>query len=243
MSPFEYLYGTRARLPSDVLQELPASLARLPDTDPALGLLTALSTVHQLRDAASEQRLFAQARQSYNSDEGRLRVDFHQNQLVWLSRESVPTAEDGVRYSKFLPAWLGPFRVWNKINDNAYCIEGNNGVRRSVNVRHLKPFHEPLPELARSGDIEAAESQVDTPSVEREDDPSYVPPHSAMPALLEYPDSDDDSVESVHPLTPPTGTDPDAETEDDTLPAAPAMTASGRPLRSTVMSHRFARPQ
>jgi len=252
ISPFEYLYGARPRMPGDIMQELPESLARLPRNDPGARMLSLLPTLQQLRDYASEQRLFAQARQSHYADISREPpTEYHLGQLVWLGRESVDLAEDGVRHSKFLPKWLGPYKIFNKINNNAYVIEGNNGVHRPVNVRLLKPYSEPLPELSRSGDIEAQASRLDVSVAPREADPDFVSAHPALPDSNAQ-DEDDPDGDSVYerPLSPPrnssrrvTFSDPEAETDSDEPVPAPRLSSAGRPLRAAAASHRFARPQ
>src|SRR5689334_16866136 len=98
-----------------------------------------------------EQRVFAQARQQHFADGSREKVVFEPGQLVMLHREEVPVSADGKRHAKFLPLWLGAYRVVAMINDNAVEIEGRDGVRRVVSVQRVKRFYPPMGPEPRFG--------------------------------------------------------------------------------------------
>ena len=48
------------------------------------------------------------------------------------------------KHGKLKPRANGPFKVLQRINDNAYKIElpGNYGVQETFNVADLSPYHE-----------------------------------------------------------------------------------------------------
>jgi len=67
---------------------------------------------------------------------------FQEGDLVWihLRKECFPTK----RRSKLLPRADGPFRVLQRIGENAYKIEldGDYGVSATFNVSDLSPYEE-----------------------------------------------------------------------------------------------------
>lgn len=70
----------------------------------------------------------------------RKRVLFKEGDLVWihLNKDSFPKG----RASKLQPRADGPFKVLERINDNAYKIElpSHYNVSDTFNVSDLKPF-------------------------------------------------------------------------------------------------------
>lgn len=77
-----------------------------------------------------------------SAKKGRKFVQFVPGDLVWihLRKERFPTQ----RNSKLMPIADGPFRVIEKINDNAYKLElpKNYNVSATFNVRDLTPYLE-----------------------------------------------------------------------------------------------------
>ena len=73
-------------------------------------------------------------------DKGRKHVVFAPRDLVWLHlrRDRFPE----LRKSKLMPRPDGPFKVLEKINDNACKLElsANFGVSSTFNIADLKPF-------------------------------------------------------------------------------------------------------
>jgi hypothetical protein len=67
-------------------------------------------------------------------------VTFEPGYLVWLHlrKDRFPT----LRRSKLMPCAAGPFKVLQKINDNAYVLDlpAKYGVSSSFNVADLKPY-------------------------------------------------------------------------------------------------------
>jgi hypothetical protein len=70
---------------------------------------------------------------------GRKLVTFEPGDLVWLHlrKDRFPT----LHRSKLMPRVAGPFKVLQKINDNAYVLDlpTEYGVSSSFNVADLKP--------------------------------------------------------------------------------------------------------
>ncbi|GAV59615.1 hypothetical protein CFOL_v3_03146 [Cephalotus follicularis] len=70
------------------------------------------------------------------------RVVFKEGDLVWihLRRERFPVG----RFGKLKPRADGPFKVLQRINDNAYKIElpGEYNVSGTFNVANLSPYYD-----------------------------------------------------------------------------------------------------
>ena len=70
----------------------------------------------------------------------RKKIIFEPGDLVWLHlrKERFPSK----RKSKLMPRGDGPFRVLERINDNAYKIDlpGEFGVSATFNVSDLSPY-------------------------------------------------------------------------------------------------------
>ena len=73
-------------------------------------------------------------------DKGRKHVVFAPGHLVWLHlrKDRYPN----LRKSKLMPRADGPFKVLEKINDNAYKLElhADFGVSPTFNIADLKPY-------------------------------------------------------------------------------------------------------
>ncbi|XP_035836015.1 uncharacterized protein LOC118485763 [Helianthus annuus] len=96
-----------------------------------------IKSIHeQVRNAIVNHNLVYQRR----ANEKRKQVVFQAGDLVWvhLSKERFP----GGKASKLNPRADGPFRVLERINDNAYKIElpGHYNVSATFNVADLSPF-------------------------------------------------------------------------------------------------------
>nr|GEW38605.1 RNA-directed DNA polymerase [Tanacetum cinerariifolium] len=84
----------------------------------------------------------------YRRDKGRKHILFKPGDLVWLHmrKERLPAK----RRSKLSPGSDGPFKILEKVNDNAYKIDLPGNVSTSFNVADLQPYfdpEEPLPSL------------------------------------------------------------------------------------------------
>ena len=80
------------------------------------------------------------ARYKLAGDKGRKHVVFAPGDLVWLHlrKDRFPD----LRKSKLMPRADGPFKVLEKINDNAYKLElpADFGVSPTFNIADLKPY-------------------------------------------------------------------------------------------------------
>jgi hypothetical protein len=98
-------------------------------------------------------------------DQKRKEVIFKEGDLVWiyLRKDRVPTK----RKSKLSARIDGPFKILEKVNDNAYKLElpSSYGVSSTFNVADLIPFHEEdmLPSLRTSFSKEG-EDDVGSPT-------------------------------------------------------------------------------
>ena len=87
-------------------------------------------------------------------DKGRKHVVFAPGDLVWLHLHKDRFPE--LRKSKKMPCADGPFKVLEKINDNAYKLElpSDFGVSPTFNIADLKPYlgeDDELPSRTTSG--------------------------------------------------------------------------------------------
>ena len=91
-----------------------------------------------MREQITKHNLQYQAR----ANKHRRKVVFQEGDLVWifLRRDRFPQR----RFGKLQPRADGPFRVLERINDNAYKLElpGHYGVSATFNVADLSPYTE-----------------------------------------------------------------------------------------------------
>jgi hypothetical protein len=83
----------------------------------------------------------AQDRQKAYADKKRRHVDISVGQLVLLSTKNITFKHPGS--TKFLPKWVGPFKVTKQINDVAFQLELPETMRRLHPVFHIsliKPY-------------------------------------------------------------------------------------------------------
>ena len=118
----------------------------------------------------------------------RKQVCFASSDLVWihLRKERFPNQ----RKSKLMPRADGPFRVVEKVNDNAYKIElpGDYNVSATFNVRDLSPYLEDSLDDGEDLDLRANPTQQGRNDVhhheERDDHMSYTDPRAKLMTLL-----------------------------------------------------------
>ena len=81
------------------------------------------------------------AKYKHAGDKGRKRVVFAPRDLVWLHlrKDSFPN----LRKSKLMPRADSPFKVLEKINDNAYKLElpADFGVSPTFDIAYLRPAY------------------------------------------------------------------------------------------------------
>ena len=73
-------------------------------------------------------------------NKGRKHLTFEPGDLVWLHQRKDHFPE--LRKSKLMPRADGPFKILEKINDNAYKLElpTDFGVSPTFNITDLKPY-------------------------------------------------------------------------------------------------------
>jgi len=84
--------------------------------------------------------IFRRKQQSMLANKGRKMVRFKPGDLVWIhiSKGRFPSK----RKSKLMPRVDGPFRIIEKVNDNAYKVDlsGDYNVSATFNVKALTPY-------------------------------------------------------------------------------------------------------
>ena len=133
MCPFEIVYGFLPCAPIDLLP-IPSSERVNVDAKQRAEMILKM---HELTKANIEKM---NTKYKLAGDKGRKKVVFEPGDLVWLHlrKERFPT----LRKSKLMPRADGPFKVLEKINDNAYKLElpADFTVSPSFNVADLTPY-------------------------------------------------------------------------------------------------------
>jgi hypothetical protein len=113
MCPFQIVYGLLPRAPID-LMPLPSSEKLNFDATRRAELML------KLHETTKENIEHMNARYKFASDKGRKELKFEPRDLVWLHlrKERFPKLQK----SKLLPRADGPFKVLEKIKDNAYRL-------------------------------------------------------------------------------------------------------------------------
>jgi hypothetical protein len=108
--------------------------------------------------------------------EGRKEVKLEPGDLVWLHLRKYRFPE--LRKSKLMPRAAGPYKIIEKINDNAYKLElpPEFGVSPSFNISDLKPY------LGEEDDLESRT----TPIQEGEDDEDITPSDAHDDPTLDF---------------------------------------------------------
>jgi hypothetical protein len=114
MCPFEIVYGFLPRAPID-LMPLPSSEKLNFDATQCAELML------KLHETTKENIKGMHAKYTISGDKGRKQLDFAPGDLVWLHlrKERFPD----LRKSKLMPRADGPFKVLEKINENAYKLD------------------------------------------------------------------------------------------------------------------------
>ena len=133
MCPFQIVYGLLPRAPID-LMPLPSSEKLNFDATRRAELML------KLHETTKENIERMNARYKFASDKGRKEINFEPGDLVWLHLRKERFPE--LRKSKLLPRADGPFKVLEKINDNAYRLDlpADFGVSPTFNIADLKPY-------------------------------------------------------------------------------------------------------
>nr|XP_034570750.1 uncharacterized protein LOC117835509 [Setaria viridis] len=159
MCPFEIVYGFKPLAPFDLL---PLPLQERNNME-ATKRASYVKKIHEKNKETIEKRSKYYATWA---NKHRKKVTFEPGDLVWvhLRKDRFPEK----RKSKLMPRGDGPFRVFSKINNNAYKIElpKDYGVSRSFNVAGLTPFFG-LEELeSRMTPIQEGEDDEDIPTMQ-----------------------------------------------------------------------------
>jgi hypothetical protein len=156
MCPFEIIYGLLPRAPID-LMPLPSSEKLNFD---AKQLAELMLKMHETTKENIE-RMNAKNKIS-SGDKGRKQLDFESGDLVWLHlrKERFPD----LRKSKLMRRADGPFKVLEKIIENAYKVDlpADFGVSPTFNIADLTPYLGEEDELElRTTQMQEGEDDVD----------------------------------------------------------------------------------
>jgi hypothetical protein len=155
MCPFEIVYGFSPRAPIDLIP-LPSSEKLNFDAKLCGELML------KLQKTTKENIERMNAKYKISGDQGRKQLNFAPGDLVWmhLRKEQFPD----LRKSKLMPRADGPFKVLEKINENAYKLDlpVDFGVSPIFNIADLKPYLREKDELeSRTTQIQDGEDDVD----------------------------------------------------------------------------------
>nr|ABA97895.2 retrotransposon protein, putative, Ty3-gypsy subclass [Oryza sativa Japonica Group] len=156
--PFEFLYGLLPRAPIDLLP-LPTLERVNIDAKQRTELML------KLHETTKENMERMNTKYKLAGSKGKKHVTFEPGDLVWLHlrKDRFPN----LRKSKLLARADGPFKVLQKINDNAYKLElpVDFGVSPTFNIADLKPYLGEEDELeSRTTQMREGEDDEDIPS-------------------------------------------------------------------------------
>jgi hypothetical protein len=155
MCPFEIVYGLLPRAPID-LMPLPSS-EKLNFNAKQLAKL-----MLKMHETTKESIELMNAKNKISGDKGRKQLDFEPGDLVWLHLRKERFLD--LRKSKLMPRADGPFKVLEKINENAYKLDlsADFGVRPTFNIADLKPYSGEEDELeSRTTQMQEGDDDVD----------------------------------------------------------------------------------
>jgi hypothetical protein len=168
VSPFKVVYGFDPRTPLDILPLPINERVHVDAKERAEFILQMHETTRLSIEKMNEKYKIA-------GSKGRKEVKLDVGDLVWLHLRKDRFPE--LRKSKLMPRADGPFKIIEKINDNAYKLElpPEFGVSPTFNISDLKPY---------LGEEDELESRT-TPLQEGEDDEDITPmdTHNTPPNL------------------------------------------------------------
>jgi translation initiation factor IF-1 len=159
LSPFMVVYDFNPRAPIDLLPLSPSEIVNLDATRCSEFILKLHETTKLQIEKMNEKYRIA-------ASKGRKEVKLEPGDLVWvhLRKDRFPD----LRKSKLMPHAAGPFKVLEKINDNAYKLElpPEFGVSSTFNILDLKPYLGEEDELkSRTTPIQEGEDDEDISSL------------------------------------------------------------------------------
>ena len=165
MCPFEIVYGLLPRAPID-LMPLPSSEKLNFDAKQRAELML------KLHETTKENIERMNAKYKFAGDKGRRELILEPGDLVWLHLRKDRFPE--LRKSKLMPRADGPFKVMQRINENAYKLDlpADFGVSPTFNIADLKPY------LGEEDELESRTTQIQ----EREDDEDINTDHTSTPS-------------------------------------------------------------
>jgi hypothetical protein len=155
LCPFQVVYGYIPRVPIDLLTLDPL------DT-PHVDVVARVKHMLDIHEQTQQNIAHTNAKNRVVGSKGRKLDTFEPGDLVWLHlhKDRFPT----LHRSKLMPRTAGPFKVLQKINDNAYVLDltAEYGVSSSFNVADLKPYAGEDEELSsRTTSIQEGEDDED----------------------------------------------------------------------------------
>jgi hypothetical protein len=133
LSPFMVVYSFNPRAPIDLLPLPSSEIVNLDVTQRSEFILKLHETTKLQIEKMNERYRIA-------ASKGRKEVKLEHGDLVWvyLRKDRFPD----LRKSKLMPRAAGPFKVLEKINDNAYKLElpPKIGVSPTFNISDLKTY-------------------------------------------------------------------------------------------------------
>ena len=120
-----------------------------------------IEQIKKLHEQVRERIKKQNSRYKAQRDKHRKQQVFQDGDLVWihLQKERFPAQ----RKSKLSPRADGPFKIVQKINNNAYKVElpGNYGVSATFNVADLSPYFDEDVELnSRTSPFQPGENDM-----------------------------------------------------------------------------------
>jgi hypothetical protein len=133
VSPFQVVYGFNPYAPIDLLP-LPTTEHVHTDAKERADFILKLhaSTKENIKKMIEKYRLVG--------SQGRKEVKLEPGDLVWL--HSRKDRFPDLRKSKLMPHAVGPYKILENINDNAYKLElpSEFGINHTFNISDLKPY-------------------------------------------------------------------------------------------------------
>jgi hypothetical protein len=161
LSPFMIVYGFNPRAPIDLLPLPPSKIVNLDATQRSEFIIKLHETTKLQIEKINERYRIA-------ASKGRKEVKLEPGDLVWGHLRKDKFLD--LQKSKLMPCAAAPFKVLEKINDNAYKLElpPEFGVSSTFNISDFKPY---------LGEEDEFESRT-TPIQEGEDDEDISPLHT-----------------------------------------------------------------